>query len=89
MLVIRRRAGESLFIGEDVEVSILEIAGSQVKLGISAPREVPILRTEIRVTAEQNRAASQLAPASAIDGLRDRLKDQAIKSIPRESEGPE
>jgi carbon storage regulator len=89
MLVIRRRAGESLFIGEDVEIEVLEIAGSQVKLGIRAPREVPILRAEIRVTAEQNRAASQLAPESAIDNLRDRLKGQARKSIQREREGLE
>ena len=87
--MIRRRAGESVFIGEDVEVSILEIAGSQVKVGIRAPREVPVLRSEIRVIAEQNRAASQLAPEAAIDGLRDRLKDQAIKSIQPEGEGRE
>ncbi len=81
MLVIRRREGESLFIGGDVEVSILEIAGSQVKLGIRAPREVAVLRAEIRVTAEQNREAAQRLPESAIDGLRDRLKTQKDKSM--------
>ena len=59
MLVISRRPGESLWIGEDIEVELLEISPSQVKLGIRAPREVPVLRREIRVTAEQNRAASQ------------------------------
>lgn len=59
MLVISRRPGESLWIGEDIEVELLEISPSQVKLGIRAPREVPVLRGEIRVTADQNRAASQ------------------------------
>jgi carbon storage regulator len=88
MLVIRRREGESLFIGGDVEVSILEIAGSQVKLGIRAPREVAVLRSEIRVTAEQNRVAAQLLPESAIDDLRGRLQDQACRSIQPENEEP-
>jgi carbon storage regulator len=59
MLVISRRPHESLLIGDDIEVELLEIFPSQVKLGIRAPRQVPVLRKEIRVTAEQNRAASQ------------------------------
>jgi carbon storage regulator len=59
MLVISRRAGESLFIGDEIEIELLEISPSQVKLGIRAPRQVRVLRKEIRVTAEQNRAASQ------------------------------
>ncbi len=65
MLVISRRPHESLFIGDDIEVELLEISPSQVKLGIRAPRQVPVLRKEIRLTAEQNRAASQtrLRPA--------------------------
>ena len=59
MLVISRRPHESLFIGEDIEVELLEISPSQVKLGIRAPRQVPVLRKEIRLTASQNRTASQ------------------------------
>ena len=65
MLVIRRRPGEALLIGDDVEVEILDIAGSQVKLGIRAPREVTILRKEIRLTIEQNRAAAGLSAEAA------------------------
>jgi carbon storage regulator len=84
MLVIRRRQGESLYIGDDVEVSILEITGSQVKLGIQAPREVAVLRAEIRVTAEQNREAAQLLPESAFDNLRGCLQDQARRSMQRD-----
>lgn len=61
MLVIRRRAGESLRVGDNVEVEILEITGTQVKLGISAPREVAILRKEVYLTQEQNRAAAAAA----------------------------
>jgi carbon storage regulator len=46
MLVFTRRSGESFFIGDDIEVVILE-TGSQVRIGINAPREVEIVRTEL------------------------------------------
>ncbi len=68
MLVIRRRAGESFLIGDNVEVEILDIAPSQVKIGIRAPREVAVLRREIYLTAEQNRSASNV-PQTAMDSL--------------------
>ncbi|MEO8024881.1 MAG: carbon storage regulator [Bryobacteraceae bacterium] len=58
MLVIRRRAGESVLVGDSVEIEILDLSGGQVKLGIRAPREVPILRKEVHLTGEQNRRAS-------------------------------
>jgi carbon storage regulator len=81
MLIIRRRPGESLFIGDDVELEILEIAGSQVKLGIRAPKEVTVLRAEIHLTARQNRAASLLAPAAAVALLRGSLFGQPRTSM--------
>ena len=69
MLVIRRRCGEIVSIGPDIQVEILEIAGTQVKLGISAPREVVILRHEIEVTREQNESASKGVQPQILDGL--------------------
>ncbi len=64
MLVIRRRAGESFLIGDEVEVEILEVGETQVKLGIRAPKQIAIMRKEIHLTAAQNQiAASELAPA--------------------------
>lgn len=62
MLIIRRRRGESIVIGEDIEIEILETSPTQVKLGISAPKEVIVLRSEIRVTRDVNRAASTHSP---------------------------
>jgi carbon storage regulator len=47
MLILTRRIGESLRIGEDIQVVVLAIAGNQVKLGIAAPKDVLILREEI------------------------------------------
>jgi carbon storage regulator len=69
MLVIRRRAGECLVIGGDIEIEVLETAGSQVKLGIRAPRTVPVARKELLLIGEQNRAASIPAAPEAVDRL--------------------
>ena len=66
MLVVRRRAGESLLIGDDVEVEILELSAGQVKIGIRAPREVLVLRKEIHITGRQNRVASAEISTRAI-----------------------
>ena len=56
MLVLTRRVGEKLVIGEDVKVTVLSIKGSQVRIGIDAPRDVAVNREEIyrRIVKEQN-----------------------------------
>ena len=59
MLVVRRRAGEVLLIGPDIQIELLEIGGTQVKLGITAPKEVVILRKEVHITRRQNEAATR------------------------------
>ena len=69
MLVIRRRIGEKLLIGDDVELEILDATPSQVKIGIRAPRSVTILRKEIHLTQEQNREAAREIHLEAIERL--------------------
>jgi carbon storage regulator len=61
MLVITRKAGESLCLGDEITVTVLEVSGSVVRLGIEAPTEVPIYRHEIweAVKAENVAAAEQ------------------------------
>jgi carbon storage regulator len=59
MLVIRRRAGESFLIADDIEIEVLEVGATQVKLGIAAPKHISILRKEVHVTRQQNQAASR------------------------------
>ena len=44
MLALTRKKGESIIVNNDIEISILELRGDQVKIGISAPREVPVYR---------------------------------------------
>ena len=59
MLVLRRRAGESLLIGDDVEIEVLSITAQGAKIGIRAPRETVVLRKELKITQQQNEAAAQ------------------------------
>lgn len=53
MLALSRKVNESLIIGNDIEITILEIKGDQVKVGISAPKSVPIYRKEIYLQIEK------------------------------------
>lgn len=58
MLALTRKINETIVIGNDIEITVLDIKGDQVKLGISAPKSVPIYRKEIYVQIqEENREA--------------------------------
>ena len=59
MLVLRRKPGESLLIGDDVEIEVLAITPQGAKIGIRAPRETVVLRKELKITQQQNEAAAQ------------------------------
>ena len=62
MLIITRRAGERIMVGDDVVVEIMEIVGNSVRVGISAPRSVPVYREEI-YTACATRTAPRRTPS--------------------------
>lgn len=47
MLILTRKTGESLLVGDDVEVTVLSVRGSQVKLGVNAPKDIAVHRQEI------------------------------------------
>lgn len=74
MLIIRRRAGESILIGDDIEIHITDISSNRVKVGIIAPRYVPILRNEVKLIAEENRAAAEEFSFDQLAGLAARLR---------------
>jgi carbon storage regulator len=79
VLVLTRRTEESVVIGGNIIVTVLGVEGEKVKLGIDAPREVAILRSELLdVIQQQNRLAEKLASQpepAALDSLRDLLSD--------------
>jgi carbon storage regulator len=60
MLILARRLNEKIVIGDDIQVSVVEIKGDQVKLGIDAPREVKVYRQEVfDAIQEENRSAAR------------------------------
>ncbi len=61
MLVMARREGETILIGEDIEIVIAHIGRSRVKVGIRAPREMPVMAKEVKLVREENLAAAQPA----------------------------
>lgn len=62
MLILTRKVGESVAIGDDIQVSVVEIKGTQVKLGIRAPRDVTVHREEIYLKIqEENKRAAQVS----------------------------
>ena len=73
MLVIRRRAGEGFLIGPDIEIAVLDVSPTRVKIGILAPGALPIVRKEVLPTRQENLAASRNAPPDAIDWLSRKL----------------
>lgn len=76
MLVIRRRPGESVLIGDGVEVVVIESTSTRVKLGINAPSEVAILRKEIQLAARQNVAAAEAVSPATVRMLLDALRSR-------------
>ena len=71
MLVLSRHRDESIMIGDDVVVTIVDIRGDKVRLGIEAPSDVPVHRQEVyEAIQRENRKANQIQP-SDIRGLKD------------------
>jgi carbon storage regulator len=69
MLALTRKKNEALVINNNIEITVLEVKGDQVKLGISAPREIPIYRKEVYIQIQEaNKAASN---EEAMDVLND------------------
>ena len=58
MLALTRKKGEALMINNNVEITVLEVRGDQVKIGISAPKDVPIYRKEVYLQIQEENKAS-------------------------------
>lgn len=79
MLVLTRRSGESLMVGDDITVTVLEVRHDQVRIGIDAPRSVPVHRREVY---EQVIRENATAVASATQARR--MASKARRTAPRE-----
>ena len=70
MLVMSRREGEAILIGDEIEIVISHIGRSRVKLGIRAPRSVGVIAREVKLVRDENLAAGAVRPsAAALSGL--------------------
>ena len=70
MLALSRKKNEALIINNNVEITVLEIKGEQVKLGISAPKEVPVYRKEVYVQIQDaNKEAADISGMEALKNL--------------------
>ncbi len=69
MLVISRKLDEALVIGENVEITVIEISKDKIKLGINAPKDVRVKRREILATEEENKQASKQLSIAFIEKI--------------------
>ena len=70
MLALSRKKNEAIVINNNVEITVLEIKGDQVKLGISAPKEVPVYRKEVYVQIQEaNKEAMSVVSTDALKQL--------------------
>ena len=62
MLILRRRAGETILIGEDIKITVMDVYEGGVRLAIDAPKSVPVLRSELLLAAKANQDAAAQEP---------------------------
>ncbi len=71
VLVLTRKSNQSIMIGDDIEISVLAIMGEKVRIGIEAPRSVPVFRREVYVEIQEDREAGEASADvdRALEGL--------------------
>jgi carbon storage regulator len=67
MLVLTRKSNQSIMIGDDIEVSVLAIMGEKVRIGIQAPRDVPVFRKEVYLEIQQEALAAGEGAREEVD----------------------
>lgn len=78
MLVLTRRPGESIVVGQDIVVTVIEIKGGQVRIGIDAPRDIDVYREEIYEQVRQE----NLSSVANVEQIREAVQDQPRKDSP-------
>ena len=75
MLVLTRKKNQKIMIGDDIEITIVDIRNEQIKLGISAPNHIKVFRKEVYdANQEENKAATESVSPEQLKGLSDLFK---------------
>ncbi len=74
MLVLTRKSNQSIMIGDDIEISVLSVVGEKVRIGIQAPTDVPVFRTEIYLEIQRQQSEGQPSEEVRAD-VDDAIKD--------------
>ena len=78
MLVLTRKTNQSIMIGDDIEVSVLAIMGEKVRIGIQAPRDIPVFRKEVYLEIQQEQQVGSAKGArEAVDAALQGLGDES------------
>ncbi len=80
MLILTRKTGQGVRIGDDIEITITEVSGDKVRVGIQAPRDVKVLRSELTETVQQNLRAVGKADTATLRALAMGLAQQGKKN---------
>ena len=67
MLVLTRKSNQSIMIGDDIEISVLAIMGEKVRIGIQAPRDIPVFRKEVYLEIQQEQVSSKGGAREDVD----------------------
>jgi carbon storage regulator len=76
VLVLTRKSSQSIMIGDDIEISVLAIMGEKVRIGIEAPRSVPVFRREVYVEIQEDQDETE-ARAADVNGALERLRTES------------
>ena len=76
MLVLTRKSNQSIMIGDEIEVSVLAIMGEKVRIGIEAPRSVPVFRKEVYLEMRSGDASKPAEAKEQVDEALERLKSK-------------
>jgi carbon storage regulator len=81
MLVLTRKSNQSIMIGDEIEVSVLSIMGEKVRIGIQAPRDVPVFRKEVYLEIQDDRVAAAADGNGNGDGASREAVDEALNQL--------
>ena len=88
MLVLTRRSSQSIVIGKDIVVTVLEVRGDQVRIGVSAPRDVDVHREEVFLELQEANRSAASPSAAAVEALGQLLPADPAPSAPPEAQRP-